>query len=116
MFGVSTTHVARAGQQAADLGRSALGGAPRNLGLSPASRLVSHVPNPHRARRVCGGPRPHHTPIAPNHWVGLPVDADVARGCTTRGELEQSPARRESLFDRTGSRAAETPTATPGRR
>ena len=51
----------------------------------------------------------------PNHWVGLPVDADVARGCATRGELEQSPARRESFFERMGSRATETPTATPGR-
>src|SRR5438046_5918222 len=75
MFGVSTTHVACAGRQAADMGRSALGGAPSDLGLCPASRLVPDLRDPHGARRVRRGPRAYHASTAPSHRPGLSVDA-----------------------------------------
>src|SRR5579859_6774402 len=115
MLRLSPTDLAGARLQGADLERPALGRASGNAGVCATPRPVSNLRDSHRAGRVRGGPRPHYAPVAPSHWPGLPVDADVAGGRATRGELEQSPVSGESVFERMGSHAVQTAAATPGR-
>jgi hypothetical protein len=92
LLGVSTAHVARARQQATNMGRSAMGGTPSDLGLCLASRLVSDLRDPHGARRVRRGPLAHHASTAPSHRPGLSVDAHIACRRSSRCQLEQCPS------------------------
>jgi len=109
-----STHEPRAVDEGADLGRSAVGGASRDAGLSPTTRHLSAVWDSDRADRVRGRERARHAALAAADWCGLSVDADQSCGRAPRRQLGESAPRREGLSGRVGSHAPETTAADIG--
>src|SRR6266851_2319862 len=114
MFWVWTTHLAGAGCQGTDVGRSALGGAPGDAGVCTAPGPVSDLRHSDRADRVRRRPRAYHASAAPSRWPGLSVDADLTCGRASRRQLEQGPSCRVRVSRRVGPSPPETTTAVSG--
>ena len=88
-----------------DVGRSAVGGASGDAGLSAAAAAVSALRDSDRADRVRRPEGAGDAPLAATDWARLSVDADQSCGRAPSGELGQGAPRRARVSRRVGSAA-----------